>query len=68
MRENLAQLFRKRRLLTIRQLQPGQLRNFFNFLFRYFHRASLPTPRSFNMAAGSLATENDLASEDTVLT
>src|SRR4029077_3914836 len=37
MHENLAQLFRKRRLLIIRQLQPCQLCDFFNFLFRYLH-------------------------------
>ena len=37
MREDLAQLPRKRRLLDIRQLQPGQLRDLLNFLLRYLH-------------------------------
>jgi hypothetical protein len=50
MRENLAQLFRERHLLTLRQLQPSQLRNLLNFLFRNFHSVlPFPSLRMFKM-------------------
>jgi hypothetical protein len=37
-RQDLAQLLRIGSLLNFRQFQPGQLRDFLNFLFGNFHR------------------------------